>query len=373
MYTSVNSQGKSPLFSVAAEVRRAIYNYLIPEQLHLFTYRDDVRLSTCVKQKGDDDPDCVPRNPLAHVSRSISDPEDPIYVQRLRSSWGEHWRCEEAALTRDDINFRTVETGWFDQFVLFRVCKRMSMEIAYIMPEVATFHINDPLTLRVLGSQATSHPLTISAVVDGVQSNLRTLHINLRLPLGTYEQLEDVYTSPDFESAPLGITSSVISALMALPTALTQLRNLQNLRLWLDHSDTESWSMVNERAVITSLFQPLCEQGSNLKIDMDLPKLHPKWETSDRHFTPDSAPPPFPIHRRYRQRIYGMHDQTVKHAPDFPYVAHEAFVIQQHEFPSEDPGEMEMYEAWEREVWKRGGDVELELIGHQLVGDHYLG
>jgi hypothetical protein len=238
-----------------------------------------------------------------------------------------------------------------------------SMEIAYIMPKVATFHIVDTPTLKVLGSQASSHPLIISAVVKGVQSNLRTLHINLRLPLIIYKHLEDVYTSPDSESAQLGINHPVISALIALPTAVTQFRNLQSLRLWLDHSDTASWSMVNEKAVITSLFQPLCKQGSSLKIDIDLPKLHPKWETPDRHFTPDSAPPPFPIHRRYRQRAYGMHDQTVRHAPDFPKVAHEAFEIQQSEFPSEDPGELETwYEEEEREIWKRGGNPVREFF-----------
>ena len=125
MYISVNSQWQSPLFSIAAEIRRSIYNYLIPEQLHLFTYRDDVRLSRCVKQEGDDDPDCIPRNHLAYVSRSFTEPEDPIYVRRLRSSWGEHWRCDEAALSRGEINDRTVEKGWFDQLVLFRVCKQM--------------------------------------------------------------------------------------------------------------------------------------------------------------------------------------------------------------------------------------------------------
>jgi len=231
-----------------------------------------------------------------------------------------------------------------------------------MMPEVATFHINDPLTLRVLGSPASSHPLTISAIVEGVRSNLGTLHIDLRLPLIIYKQLEDVYTSPGSESAQLGINSPVISALVALPTALTRLRNLQSLRLWLDHSDTASWSMVNERVVIASLLQPLCEQGSSLKIDIDLPKLHPKWETPDRHFTPDSAPPPFPIHRQYRQRIYGIDDQTVKYAADFPSVAHDVFAIQQHEFPSADPGELEMYEEIERDIWNRGGDPALELL-----------
>jgi hypothetical protein len=51
-----------------------------------------------------------------------------------------------------------------------------------MMPEVATFHIIDPRTLKVLVSLTSSHPLTISTVVEGVLSNLRILHINLRLP-----------------------------------------------------------------------------------------------------------------------------------------------------------------------------------------------
>lgn len=239
------------------------------------------------------------------------------------------------------------------------------MEIAYMMPEVATFHITDPLTLKVLGSQASSHSLTISAVIEGVQLNLRTLSINLRLHPIIYKQLGDVTIYPDSRTTRQNNTTPVISALIGLPTSLIRLRKLQSLRLWLDHDDPVSWSiMVNERAVIAVLLQPLCDQGSSLKIDIDLPKLHPKWESPDCHFTTDSTPPPFPIHRRYRQRKYGMYDETVKHAPDFPLVAHDAFAIQQHEFPSDDPGGLEMYEEMEREIWKRGGDPVRELLGH---------
>lgn len=125
MYGSINAQDESPLFSVAAEIRRSIYNYLIPEQVHLFTYRDNVKLSRCVQQEGDEDPDCIPRNPLAHVSRKITDPPDPLYVRRLQSSWGEHWRCDEAALLRGENNNETSERDWFDRLALFGVCKRM--------------------------------------------------------------------------------------------------------------------------------------------------------------------------------------------------------------------------------------------------------
>jgi hypothetical protein len=45
------------------------------------------------------------------------------------------------------------------------------------------------------------------------------------------------------------------------------------------------------------------------------------------------------------------------------HVAQDVFAMQRPELPSEDPGELEMYEEIEQEIWKRGGEPVRELLG----------
>jgi hypothetical protein len=90
MYTSLASQAQSKFLNTPTEIRDAIYAYLIPNQIHLFRGEAGIRSSLCIHRDSDGDPDCASR-------AAVQGLEGALYSHRLRSSWGEHWRCEEHA------------------------------------------------------------------------------------------------------------------------------------------------------------------------------------------------------------------------------------------------------------------------------------
>jgi hypothetical protein len=102
--------------------------------------------------------------------------------------------------------------------------------------------------------------------------------------------------------------------------------------------------MVNERAVLS----PLASLSTNVDISMDLPKLHPKWERSDWHFTEDSPQLPVSIHRRHRQRHHVVESNdgslSILHEPDFP-ISYELIRWDM---------TMEKIEKYERTAWEAG-------------------
>jgi hypothetical protein len=183
-----------------------------------------------------------------------------------------------------------------------------------------------------------------------VLPNLKELGINLKLPLAAYKELESAGESTSS-------TPSFTSAWTALPLAVEHISRLRKLRIWLDHRQPCSWSMVNERAVLSPL-APLASPSNNphLDVSINLPKLHPKWETPDRHFTKDSPPLPIAIHRRYRQRYHGVEQKDgslrVQYESDFPVL---------HEFAEFVGMPMEDVEENERIKWEIGEDPLQEL------------
>jgi hypothetical protein len=130
-----------------------------------------------------------------------------------------------------------------------------------------------------------------------------------------------------------------------LPVAIKNMSKLRKLRLWLDHSETSTWSMVNEQAIL-SPWESLASDTS-LDFSINLPKLHPKWETPERHFIEDKTLLGTVICRRFRQRYYriegGIAPFLVQHKPDFPILY---FFEELWEMSMEDVEEMERHE-WE--------------------------
>ena len=191
-----------------------------------------------------------------------------------------------------------------------------------------------------------------STLLAYILPNLRELRISLRLSLATYEELENA-GKPTFSK------SSVIFVWTELPLALEHLSRLKRLRIWLDHDEPCSWSVVNERAILS----PLASLSNNptLDVSFDLPKLHPKWETPGRHFTEDCSPLPINFHRRYRQRFHALKDRDgnlyEKYASDFPVL---------HEVAELDDTPMERLEEWEREMWERG-DGPMEILREAIM------
>ena len=123
MGTSVDPQLESKFFVAPAEIRRAIYVHLIPDQIHLFLHERGLRLSACVQRDEDGDPDCIKRR--SNKTNLLTDPHasDPIYALRLRSSWGSHWRCEESVMRMREKDCETDCN--IAAMALLPVCKRM--------------------------------------------------------------------------------------------------------------------------------------------------------------------------------------------------------------------------------------------------------
>ncbi|KAK6851484.1 hypothetical protein PG995_011609 [Apiospora arundinis] len=72
----------------------------------------------------------------------------------------------------------------------------------------------------------------------------------------------------------------------------------------------------------------LDEMPGLTSVVVDLPKLHPRYETPERHFMPGSSPPPpasVEIHRRQRHFRFGMEEEGldgprigIVNSADFP-------------------------------------------------------
>jgi hypothetical protein len=227
--------------------------------------------------------------------------------------------------------------------------------------ELTDFHMLEILVSRSYPDVLAFGQSCTSNLLGFVLPHLKVLSITLKLPLEVYEELANASESASNKS-------SLISAWMALPLAFKHLSKLRRLRIWLDHEEPCSWSMVNERAVIS----PLASLRNNPELDMviNLPKLHPKWQTPDRHFTKHSPPLPIAIHRRYRQRYHGVEQEDgsfrVQHESDFPvlYIFTEILDMT-----------MEEVEELERSKWEGGEDVMQELrdVERNIEPQNYCG
>jgi hypothetical protein len=119
-----HSQPGSKLFSTPLEIRQEIYSYLIPYGLHAYlSDRGQLQLSGCVEP-------CVNGGMEGDERRGMEDfsPEDPVWLRRLMSSWGPHWRCEEMA---QRIQYWFPGASKIDasdsnkDLTVLRVCKKM--------------------------------------------------------------------------------------------------------------------------------------------------------------------------------------------------------------------------------------------------------
>lgn len=94
-----SSRPVSKLLNIPYDVRREIYNHLIPPSYHVYFEEGRRRLSPCVLS-----PVIPPRvsgwERRHNFPESMQDWKDEqlaLWARRLQSSWGEHWNCEEAA------------------------------------------------------------------------------------------------------------------------------------------------------------------------------------------------------------------------------------------------------------------------------------
>jgi hypothetical protein len=122
MDQSIDPQHQCKFFAAPTEIRQVIYAHLIPDRIHLSLCKNEIRLSACVQRDKDDNPDCMYMQLDGADILSDSHLKDAVYARRVQSSWGPHWRCEEAAYhMEEDCKTNYSETA----MVLLRLCKRM--------------------------------------------------------------------------------------------------------------------------------------------------------------------------------------------------------------------------------------------------------
>lgn len=171
------------------------------------------------------------------------------------------------------------------------------------------------------------------------------LNITLRWPLEVFQGLEislDQLDFDDLEDQDLKLTHSW----MCINDTISHFENLTSLNLWFDHADHCSWSVVNERTLLSSLLAHL--STTRIRTVIILPKLHPLHERHDRHFMTPDLSQHVRLHRKLRQRYHS--DETGRDEVlrwDFPV----AIDLMTHL-------SLEEIEDWERKKWKEGVDVD---------------
>ncbi|KAF2176877.1 hypothetical protein K469DRAFT_605525 [Zopfia rhizophila CBS 207.26] len=339
----VNPQLESKFFSAPLEIRQEIYGYLIPYGVHAYLRQGKLYLSACVES-------CANGGLFGAERRESSDwrASDPVWQRRLRSSWGPHWKCEEVAL-RMNHNCEAVSDT---DMAMLRACRRKYMDIVNFTVDMAAVHVTDLDTLDYLlqrAQKASSETSTVSEYLATVVPHVQNLSIVLRLPLTICKVLE---SANDHCSSTSSLTNA--TAWLRLCPAIAGLKRLQRLHIWLDHDDKSSWSVVNERAILSPLNE--LTSISSLNISVNLPKLHPRYETPESHFMRECPTPPFAIERRLRQRHHavdvGEGQFVVRYQVDFPYL----YDLSDYEDMSEDEAE-----EMERTMWKNGVDVKAEV------------
>ncbi|KAF2253803.1 hypothetical protein BU26DRAFT_561075 [Trematosphaeria pertusa] len=308
----INPQVGSKFFSAPLEIRQMIYGYIFPYGVHAYLRQGKLHSSACVEPRANGDYDGGERRDESSDWRTPG----PIWSRRLQSSWGPHWKCEEVALSMG----RSWEAAGDADMVMLRACKRMYIDIMTFIVDIAAVHVTDLDTLGCLLQEATTvspGTWTVSGYLATALPLVRNLSVVLRLPLTTCKILE---SSSDHGSAPTSTTNA--TAWFRLCPAIARLKRLLRLHIWLDHDGESSWSVVNERAILSPL--TALTDISGLDISVSLPHLHHRYETPERHFVKQWPSPPFTIERRLRQRYHVVETDPgrfdVSYQADFPYL-----------------------------------------------------
>lgn len=212
------------------------------------------------------------------------------------------------------------------------------------------FTITDLETLERLSQMKRNIDATsLKSVSPVLHSRVTKLNIIMRWPLELYQSYETHATdSADLSTELLATKKSW----RRLAETIERFDSLLSLHLWFDHSAPCSWSMVDERALLSPLLTAL--SPTSIDICISLPKLHPVHGREHRHFVNghEHMGPRAQLHRTLRQRWHPQQNSRlgrveVLHRPDFPFSidAFEDFTIDQ-------------AEQWERKMWSEGVDVE---------------
>jgi hypothetical protein len=209
---------------------------------------------------------------------------------------------------------------------------------------------------------AATDPTLLNSAPTMLQQSITQLSITLRLPLEFFQSLEalgDNHTvSPDKTEQALTTAKTWIQ----ISAALGRLSTLARLRLWFDHSDPRTWSLVNERMLLSPLLTQL--SSTRINVSIILPTLHPQYEHEDRHLITKLPGRSIQLCRNLRQEFYLQETSQggieVVEKSDFPF------------FRDFFDMPMAEIEAWERKGWDQGRDMEAEYLAEadRLWGSH---
>ena len=201
--------------------------------------------------------------------------------------------------------------------------------------------------------------------LEAVVPSIRRLSLALRLPLPFFQALEsDTPASGALQQTRSQANEEALASrwVRVWPSLAVRLEKLQSLHVWLDHTDSRSWCLVNERKVLSVLAESMSPRNipTLREVSVSLPNLHPRHENPEYHFTQNSPGPAacITISRRLRQRYYYEEKSsghgTVTYVPDFP------LLLEFHEMEGlgSGPTTREEIEDFERTLWERGDDVE---------------
>jgi hypothetical protein len=120
---AINAQLGCRLLRAPYDVKREIFNHLIPNNVHIFQNREEIEVSDCAGCP------LVPRNRVSRFNRKERLPDGPTrderWARRLRSSWGFHWKCEERMLEMKELPNGDKDGSCCTTDALMRTCKKL--------------------------------------------------------------------------------------------------------------------------------------------------------------------------------------------------------------------------------------------------------
>jgi hypothetical protein len=119
----IDPQLNSKLVQAPYDIRLQIFQYLIPEGIHVFFRGDALKVSECIG--------CPPVDKVwsGKERKGEYDPAEKYQVReqrwrrRLMSSWGPHWMCEELMMENEGGDGYNTSCGPVN--ALLRSCKQL--------------------------------------------------------------------------------------------------------------------------------------------------------------------------------------------------------------------------------------------------------
>jgi hypothetical protein len=213
------------------------------------------------------------------------------------------------------------------------------------------FVVNDIATLDTLLHDPTGF------MADAFH-NARKLAITFNLPIDVLTAIELQSTGWSVHALPKDRfnkwTMNQAALWLRAGPALGRLKKLTRCDFWLDHNSSEYWWEFNEAAILAPLLS--VANRNDFELVVDLPS----------HAADDVPTPPFKIHRRLRQEIFGVENSagrlSVLRKVQFPVLKEIAeFIYEIDNNEEEREKNSRMFDAQEREMWRKGENVEMEL------------